>query len=114
MLKRNFRPEFLNRLDEIVFYKPLSKDEISEIVNLMIDDIKDRLKEKQLDFYLTEDAKKYVIDGGFDPIYGARPLRRFLQTKVETLLARKIISSDLSLGDCLVVDYDGNELFIRQ
>jgi len=114
LLKRNFRPEFLNRLDEIVFYKPLSKDEISEIVNLMIDDIKDRLKEKQLDFYLTEDAKKYVIDGGFDPIYGARPLRRFLQTKVETLLARKIISSDLSLGDCLVVDYDGNELFIRQ
>ncbi|MBE7039835.1 MAG: ATP-dependent chaperone ClpB [Ruminococcaceae bacterium] len=114
LLKTSFRPEFLNRLDEIVFYKPLSKDEISEIVNLMVDDIKDRLKEKQLDFCLTENAKKYIIDGGFDPIYGARPLRRFLQTKVETLLARKIISSDLSLSDCLVVDYDGKELFIRE
>ncbi len=113
LLKRSFRPEFLNRLDEIVFYKPLSKEEISEIVNLMIEDIKQRLKEKQLDFSLTESAKKYVIDGGFDPIYGARPLRRFLQTKVETLLARKIISSDLSFGDCLIVDYDGKELFIK-
>ena len=112
LLKHSFRPEFLNRLDEIVFYKPLSKAEISEIVNLMILDIRNRLKDKQLDLELTDSAKKYVIDSGFDPVYGARPLRRFLQSKVETLVARKIISSDLSLGTVLSVDYDGQELYI--
>jgi len=113
MLKRSFRPEFLNRLDEIVFYKPLSKAEIAEIVSLMVEDIKNRLKDKQLGFELTERAKDYVIESGFDPVYGARPLKRFLQSKVETLLARKIIAGDLTQGDVMTVDYDGNELFVK-
>ena len=113
LLKHSFRPEFLNRLDEIVFYKPLLKAEIAQIINLMIDDIRKRLKEKQLDIELTESAKDYVIESGFDPIYGARPLKRFLQSRVETLLARKIISSELSMGTVLTVDYDGKELYIK-
>ncbi len=114
LLKRSFRPEFLNRLDEIVFYKPLVKSEISQIVNLMISDIKKRLKDKQLDIELTDSAKNFVIESGFDPIYGARPLKRFLQSKVETLLARKIISSDLSMGTVLTVDYNGSDLYVKE
>lgn len=114
LLKQSFRPEFLNRLDEIVFYKPLSKAQIGKIVDLMIDSIKARLREKQLDVSLTDAAKQYVIDTGFDPIYGARPLRRFLQSKVETLIAKTIIKEDLLPGTHLTIDYLGGMLTIRQ
>ena len=113
LLKHSFRPEFLNRLDEIVFYKPLTKTEISSIVQLMVDDLRKRLADKQLDFKLTDAATQYIIDTGYDPVYGARPLRRLLQSKVETLLARKIIESDdLKPGDTLTVDYKDGKLQI--
>ena len=104
MLKQQFRPEFLNRLDEIVFYKPLMKSEIGQIVDLMIQSLQKRLAEQQLSVKLTDAAKAFVIDNGFDPVYGARPLRRYLQQNVETLIARQIIGGGLASEDCLVVD----------
>ena len=110
LLKKQFRPEFLNRIDEIVFYKPLMKDEISSIVELMLADLRRRLKDKQLDVRLTDAAKQYVVDAGYDPVYGARPLKRFLQSRVETLIARKIIAEDLHHGNVIEVDYDGEKL----
>lgn len=113
LLKQNFRPEFLNRLDEIVFYKPLLKDQIKKIVDLMIESLRARLRDKQLDVVLTDRAKNYVINAGYDPVYGARPLRRFLQSKVETLIAKTIIAQDLLPDTKMVVDYDGEKLTIR-
>ena len=110
LLKSQFRPEFLNRIDEIVFYKPLSKDEIVKIVDLQLNDLRRRLKDKQLDVQLTDRAKTYVVDAGYDPVYGARPLKRFLQSKIETLIARIIIGQDLHHGSVITVDYNGNEL----
>ncbi len=104
LLRRQFRPEFLNRLDETVFYKPLTKAEIGRIVELMIGGLRRRLQDQQLTVELSESAKDYIIEEGFDPVYGARPLRRFLQQKVETLLARKIISGGLNPGDCIRVN----------
>jgi len=104
LLKRQFRPEFLNRLDEIVFYTPLQKTEISKIVDLMIADLQKRLQEQQLSVEITPEAKEYVVNEGYDPVYGARPLRRFLQQKVETLIARKIVGEDLQPGTTLVVE----------
>ncbi len=112
LLKHNFRPEFLNRLDEIIFYKPLTKTEITAIVKLMVQDLERRLADKQLALELTEAAINYIIDAGYDPIYGARPLRRLLQSKVETLLARKMIESDLLPGTKLTVDYKNGQLMI--
>ena len=109
MLRQQFRPEFLNRLDEIIFYKPLMKSEIGKIVDLMIAGLQKRLAEQQLSFHLTDRAKTYVIDEGFDPVYGARPLRRFIQQKVETLLARRIIEGGLTPGADLTVDYNEAE-----
>ncbi len=113
LLKQQFRPEFLNRLDDIVFYKPLTKDEITKIVDLMIVDLQKRLEEKQLTVELTQAAKDYVVDSGYDPVYGARPLRRFLQSRVETAIAKTIISRDLRPRTHLVVDYDGKELTVE-
>ena len=113
MLKQSFRPEFLNRLDEIVFYKPLQKAQIGKILDLMIASLQKRLQEKQLDVMLSQQAKDYVIDAGFDPVYGARPLRRFLQGKVETLIAKAMIEQDLLPGTKLVVDYDGQSLTVK-
>ena len=112
LLKTQFRPEFLNRIDEIVFYKPLMKNEIDRIVDLQIADLRRRLKEKQLEVELTDSARSYIVDAGYDPVYGARPLKRFLQSKVETLIARKILSEDLHHGSVLTVDYDGRDLFV--
>lgn len=114
LLKRQFRPEFLNRLDEIVFYKPLGKTEISAIVDLMVEDLQKRLKEQQLSIKLTPEAKDYVVNEGYDPVYGARPLRRFLQQKVETLIARKIIAEDLQPGTTLVVQMQDGKLDITE
>lgn len=110
LLKTQFRPEFLNRLDEIVFYKPLRKDEIVKIVDLMLKDLRQRLADKEVGFAITDTAKDYIIDNGFDPNYGARPLRRFIQRKVETLIARKLIADDIAPGSTLTVDYDGEKL----
>ena len=112
LLKQQFRPEFLNRLDEIVFYKPLLKEEIRQIVDLMIGSIQKRLADQQLTLTLTDAAKEYVIEGGYDPIYGARPLRRFLQQEVETLLAREIIRTMPMPGTHMIVDFDGERLTI--
>ena len=107
LLKRQFRPEFLNRLDDIVFYKPLTKDKITRIVDLMIADLQKAPGGKALTVELTQAAKDYVVDSGYDPVYGARPLRRFLQSKVETAIAKAIISRDLRPRTHLVVDYNG-------
>ena len=104
LLRRQFRPEFLNRLDEIVFYKPLQKAETVQIVDLLTQDLKRRLEARQLDLELTDAAKEYIVDGGYDPVYGARPLKRFLQHTVETALARKIIAEDPAPGTVYVGD----------
>lgn len=114
LLKQQFRPEFLNRLDEIVFYKPLTKAEISKIVELMIKDLQKRLKDKQLTVTLSPAAKAYIIEQGYDPIYGARPMKRFIQRNVETLIGRLIISNDLEPDTELVVDYDGRNLTVSK
>ena len=108
LLRRSFRPEFLNRLDEIVFYKPLTKKEIGSIVDLMIQDLNRRLAEKQLTVSLTEETKAYVVDEGYDPVYGARPLKRFLQRKIETLIARKLISDDVPARSHLEIRMEGS------
>ena len=110
LLKRSFRPEFLNRLDEIVFYKPLTQDNIGRILELQLQDLRKRLAEKQLDITLSDKAKAYIIDNGYDPVYGARPLKRFLQSKVETLAARIIIARDPAPGSVIEVDCDENGL----
>ncbi|MCM1417471.1 MAG: ATP-dependent chaperone ClpB [Bacteroides sp.] len=113
LLKQSFRPEFLNRLDEIVYYKPLGKEEISSIVDLMTEALGRRLAEKQLGIKLTEVAKNYIVENGYDPVYGARPLKRFLQSKVETMIARAIIGDTLSPGQTIVVDADESGLILK-
>jgi len=112
-LRRQFRPEFLNRLDEIVFYKPLTKIEIGSIVDLMIKDLNRRLADKQLTASLSEEAKTYVVDNGYDPVYGARPLKRFLQRKIETLIARKLISDDVAPRSALEIILTDGEPAVR-
>ena len=114
LLKRQFRPEFLNRLDDIVYYKSLTKQEIGSIVDLMLADLRGRLEEKQLHLTVTDAAKNAIIDGGYDPIYGARPLKRYIQAHVETMIAREIIAGTHSAGDTLTVDADENgSLYLR-
>ena len=113
LLKRSFRPEFLNRLDEIVYYKPLTKENITSIVDLLIGSLNKRLADKQLTVELTPAAKAYVIDNGYDPLYGARPLRRFLQHTVETLVGRKMIADEVLPGTTLVVDCENDQLVVR-
>ena len=113
LLKRSFRPEFLNRLDEIVYYKPLTKENVTAIVDLLIDSLNRRLADKQLKVELTPAAKAYVIDNGYDPLYGARPLRRFLQHTVETLVSRKLIADEVLPDTTLVVDCQGDQLVVR-
>ena len=113
LLKTSFRPEFLNRLDEIVFYKPLSKAEIGGVVDLLLENLKQRLNEKQLDISVTEAAKHFIIDNGYDEIYGARPLKRFIQRKVETLVAKEIIAKDPKPGTVFTIDSDGESLLLK-
>ncbi len=113
MLKTSFRPEFLNRLDEIVFYRPLTKTDLIRIVDLLIADLEKRLANRQLKVEVTDSAKEYIVETGSDPVYGARPLKRYLQSKVETLLARRIIAGDAEPGSTLVIDKNENGLFIR-
>ena len=106
LLKRQFRPEFLNRLDDIVYYKSLTKQEIGSIVDLMLADLRRRLADKQLELVVTDAAKNAIIDGGYDPIYGARPLKRYIQAHVETMIAKEIIGGSHAAGDTLTVDAD--------
>jgi ATP-dependent Clp protease ATP-binding subunit ClpB len=113
LLKQSFRPEFLNRLDEIVYYKPLTKTEIGSIVDLMTAKLAKRLEDKQLSLTLTPAAKDFIIENGYDPVYGARPLKRFIQHKLETLIARAIISDTLEAGDTVTVDSDGEKLILK-
>ena len=110
LLRRSFRPEFLNRLDEIVFYKPLTRENIHGIVDLLVADLQKRMAQRQLTVTLTDAAKDYLIAKGYDPIYGARPLKRLIQTEVETLLARWIIAEDPAPETAITVDYDGEKL----
>ena len=112
-LRGHFRPEFLNRLDEIILFKPLTKDNIGSIVDLMVKELNDRLADQELSLELTDAAKKDVIDNGYDPVYGARPLRRYLQKYVETLTARKILSGEVHTGDTLVLDVENGEYVVK-
>ncbi len=110
LLKTSFRPEFLNRLDEIVFYKPLSKAEIGSVADLMLDDLNRRIERRQISISITQAARDYIIDNGYDPVYGARPLRRFIQSNVETLVGRMIIAGNLQSGSVITIDCEDGRL----
>ena len=112
LLKRHFRPEFLNRIDEIVYYKPLTKEQIRSIVALMMEALNRRLADRQLHVELTDEAMDAIIDQGFDPVYGARPLKRFIQSRIETLVARRIIAADVKPGDTLTVQVRDGKLTV--
>ncbi|MDD6187207.1 MAG: AAA family ATPase, partial [Oscillospiraceae bacterium] len=113
LLKSSFRPEFLNRLDEIVFYKPLSKTEIGGVVDLLIKALAERLAQKQLGVEVTDRAKRFIIENGYDEVYGARPLKRYIQANVETMIAKRIIRDNPMPDTVYTVDSDGNSLFLR-
>ena len=113
LLRRSFRPEFLNRLDEIVFYKPLTRDNVGNIVDLLTRDLEKRLRDKSLHLEVTEAAKSFIIDSAYDPVYGARPLKRFIQSRIETLIAKKIIEGSLEPDSTLTVDRDEAGLVIK-
>ncbi|MBQ6874978.1 MAG: AAA family ATPase, partial [Lachnospiraceae bacterium] len=112
-LRAHFRPEFLNRLDETILFKPLTKENIGGIVDLMLMDVNRRLEERELSISLTDSAKRFVVDSGYDPVYGARPLKRFLQKHVETLAARLILADQVHAGDTIVIDVTDGELTAR-
>jgi ATP-dependent Clp protease ATP-binding subunit ClpB len=112
-LKAAFRPEFLNRLDEIIMFRPLTKENLTHIIDILNNGLKKRLADKQLGLELTEAARSNIIDNGFDPVYGARPLKRYLQAKAETLIARKILEGDVQAGSMLVLDVENGELVCR-
>ena len=114
LLKASFRPEFLNRLDEIVFFKPLVKEQVEKIVELLSEELKKRLEEKQLYLSMTQAAVDYIVDRGYDPVYGARPLKRYMQHTLETMLAKNILANDYSAGDHIQVDADANGLFAKK
>ena len=112
-LRAHFRPEFLNRLDEIIMFKPLTKDNIGGIINLLIEDVNKRLADKQLSIELTSAAKQYIVDNGYDPVYGARPLKRYLQKHVETQAAKLILEGNISEGDVILLDVENDALVAR-
>ena len=109
-LKAHFRPEFLNRLDEIIMFKPLTKNNIHAIIDLLIADVNKRLVERELRIELTDAAKDFVVEGGYEPMYGARPLKRYLQKNVETLAARLILAGDVGRGDTIRIDVEDGKL----
>ncbi|MBR6745444.1 MAG: AAA family ATPase, partial [Clostridia bacterium] len=113
LLRRSFRPEFLNRIDETVFYKPLTKNNIYGIVDLLIADLASRLRDRHIGIHITEPAKDLIIESAYDPIYGARPLKRFLQSRVETLIARKMIAEDVVPESTITVDAENGVLTAR-
>ena len=112
-LKRSFRPEFLNRLDEIIMFRPLTKENLTGIIDNLVASLRNRLADRTLSLDITDGAKQLVIDRGFDPIYGARPLKRYLQSSVETLVARKILEGDLKAGSTIIVDVEDGELVCK-
>ena len=112
-LHRSFRPEFLNRLDEIIMFRPLTKDNLNGIIDIMVEGLRARLADKSLKLEITDAAKALIIERGYDPLYGARPLRRYLQSSVETLIARRILSGDIAAGATLTVDVENGELICR-
>ena len=114
MLKLHFRPEFLNRLDEIIMFKPLTKENIAGIVELLMKDMNKRVADKELSIELSDSARDFIIDRGYDPVYGARPLKRFLQKNVETLVARAILSNTLTMGDTVLIDTEAGGLVCRK
>ena len=114
LLKKSFRPEFLNRLDEIVFYKPLKKEEVTKILDLLIVDLEKRLEDKHITLELTDKAKSYLIDNGYDEVYGARPLKRFVTKKLETLIAEKILKQEIKPSSKVVVDCENNQLVVKK
>ncbi|MBR3598730.1 MAG: ATP-dependent chaperone ClpB [Lachnospiraceae bacterium] len=113
MLRQHFRPEFLNRLDETIMFKPLDKAAISDIVKLLLVDLNKRIQDKELSLEISDKAMEHIIEAGYDPYYGARPLKRYLQKNVETLVARRILQDVLRAGDVMTIDYDGEKLYIR-
>ena len=113
LLRRSFRPEFLNRLDEIVFYKPLTKENVTKIIDLQIDKLNARLEEQQIRLELTQAAKDAIVDASYDPQYGARPLRRYVQHTVETMLSKRILRGDINPGQTVTVDAENGELTMR-
>ena len=113
-LRNSFRPEFLNRLDEIIMFKPLTKSNIGGIVDLILAELNGRLADRQLTIALTPAAKQFVIDQGYDPVYGARPLRRYIQKNVETMAAKIILAGDISEGSTITIDSDGTQLMARK
>lgn len=112
-LRGHFRPEFLNRLDEIVMFKPLTRSNIGGIVDLIVANLNERLADKDLRISLTESAKKYVADNGYDPVYGARPLKRYLQKNIETLAAKVILEGKVNMGDTIIFDVENNQLIVK-
>ena len=112
-LRAHFRPEFLNRLDETIMFRPLTKDNIYDIIDLLVADVNKRLADREISIFLTEDAKKYVVDGGYDPNYGARPLKRFLQKHVDTLAAKLMLQGDVGAQDTIIIDVEDGKLVAR-
>ena len=109
-LQGHFRPEFLNRLDEIIMFKPLSKENIGGIIRLLMDDLNKRLSDREIKVALSPEAEHFVVEHGYDPVYGARPLKRFIQKNVETLVARMILAGEVSTQSAIIIDYDGQKL----
>ena len=112
-LRQHFKPEFLNRVDDTVLFKPLTLDEIKQIVGLLLEELRQRLEDRRVDLQLTERAREFVAREGFDPVFGARPLKRFLQHELETRLGRALIAGDLADGAKVTVDLEGSELAVR-
>ena len=113
-LKRHFRPEFLNRVDDIVFFKPLLKEQIGKIIDLLFKQVAERLKDRSIEITLSDKAKDYIINNSYDPIYGARPLKRFLQRKMETSIGRALIAGEIMDGDNILIDADENDLKFKK
>ena len=109
-LRNHFRPEFLNRLDETILFKPLTKDNISSIINLLLTELNERLADRELTLRLTDSAKTFITDHGYDPVYGARPLKRYMQKHVETLAARLILQDTVDEGDTILIDVKDGKL----
>ena len=109
-LRGNFRPEFLNRLDEIILFKPLTKEYIGSIIKLLMDELNRRLKDREIKVELTDLAENYIVEHGYDPVFGARPLKRFLQKHVETLSAKLILSDQVKGGDTILIDLKNENL----
>jgi len=113
-LKRHFRPEFLNRVDDVVFFKPLQKEQIRKIIDLIFEQLAERLKDRNIKISLSENAKEYIISSSYDPVYGARPLKRFIQRKMETSIGRALIAGEINDGDDILIDADEKELKFKK